>query len=80
MRRLLCAVTLVVALLAPAPHAQMSSAAAAIDGVRLSRLDHVLEQYVQENRIAGAVALVLQDGKPSTRRPLAGATGNRTCR
>ena len=34
------------------------------DRCRLTRLDHVLEQYVQENRIAGAVALVLQDGKP----------------
>ncbi len=63
MRRLLCAVTLVVALLAPAPHAQMSSAAAAIDGVRLSRLDRVLQEYVDEKRIAGAVAMVLVDGK-----------------
>ena len=63
MRRLLCAVTLVVALLAPAPRAQMSSAAAAIDGVRLSRLDRVLQEYVDEKRIAGAVAMVLVDGK-----------------
>ena len=39
-----------------------------IDAGWLTRLDHVLEQYVQENRIAGAVALVLQDGKPVTRR------------
>ena len=63
MRRLLCAVTLFVALLVPAPHAQMSSAAAAIDGVRLSRLDRVLQEYVDEKRIAGAVAMVLVDGK-----------------
>lgn len=31
---------------------------------RLARLDSVLQQYVDENRIAGAVALVLQDGRP----------------
>ena len=63
MRRLLCAVTLVVALLVPAPRAQMSSAAATIDGERLSRLDRVLQEYVDEKRIAGAVAMVLVDGK-----------------
>jgi CubicO group peptidase (beta-lactamase class C family) len=31
---------------------------------RLARIDRVLQQYVDENRLAGAVALVLQDGKP----------------
>ena len=31
---------------------------------RLARIDQVLKQYVEENRIAGAVALVLRDGKP----------------
>jgi CubicO group peptidase (beta-lactamase class C family) len=31
---------------------------------RLTRLDTLLQQYVDENRIAGAVALVLRDGKP----------------
>lgn len=31
---------------------------------RLGRIDTVLQQYVDENRLAGAVALVLQDGKP----------------
>jgi CubicO group peptidase (beta-lactamase class C family) len=30
---------------------------------RLARIDQVLQQYVEENRIAGAVALVLRDGK-----------------
>ncbi|MGE0461032.1 MAG: serine hydrolase domain-containing protein [Vicinamibacterales bacterium] len=35
-----------------------------VDQARLSRLDAVLQQYVDENRIAGAVALVLEDGKP----------------
>jgi len=31
---------------------------------RLARLDRVLRQQVEENRLAGAVALVLQDGRP----------------
>ncbi|HYO80321.1 MAG TPA: serine hydrolase domain-containing protein, partial [Bryobacteraceae bacterium] len=31
---------------------------------RLRRADDVLADYVQQNRIAGAVAVVLQDGKP----------------
>jgi CubicO group peptidase (beta-lactamase class C family) len=31
---------------------------------RLARVDQALQQYVDENRIAGIVALVLRDGKP----------------
>jgi CubicO group peptidase (beta-lactamase class C family) len=31
---------------------------------RLERIDALLQQYVDENRIGGAVALVLRDGKP----------------
>ena len=31
---------------------------------RLARLDTVLQQYVDENRLAGVVALVLRDGRP----------------
>ena len=31
---------------------------------RLGRIDTLLERYVQENRIPGAVALILRDGKP----------------
>ena len=31
---------------------------------RLARIDAVLQQYVDENRLAGAVALVLRDGQP----------------
>src|SRR5437870_5483376 len=46
--------------------AQAAAAAspAAFSAERLARLDHVLQQYVDEGRIAGAVALVLRDGKP----------------
>jgi CubicO group peptidase (beta-lactamase class C family) len=38
--------------------------AARLDKTRLSRLDGALQRYVDEGRIAGAVALVLKDGKP----------------
>ncbi|HEX2460857.1 MAG TPA: serine hydrolase domain-containing protein, partial [Vicinamibacterales bacterium] len=31
---------------------------------RLARIDQALQQYVEENRVAGVVALVLRDGKP----------------
>lgn len=31
---------------------------------RLARIDRVLQQYVDENRVAGIVALVLRDGQP----------------
>ena len=31
---------------------------------RLARIDRLFQQYVDEERIGGAVALVLQDGKP----------------
>src|SRR5882762_9952720 len=40
------------------------AAPAAIAQDRLARIDRALQQYVDENRIGGAVALVLQDGKP----------------
>jgi CubicO group peptidase (beta-lactamase class C family) len=32
--------------------------------VRLARVDRTLQQYVDDNRMAGAVALVLRDGQP----------------
>lgn len=37
---------------------------AAISKVRLAHVDEVIGRYVQQNRIPGAVALVLQEGKP----------------
>jgi CubicO group peptidase (beta-lactamase class C family) len=39
-------------------------ASATFSAERLARIDRVLQQYVDENRIGGAVGLVLQDGKP----------------
>ena len=36
---------------------------AGLDSGRLARLDELLQRYVDENRIAGAVALVMRDGQ-----------------
>jgi CubicO group peptidase (beta-lactamase class C family) len=45
--------------------AQLSHGAAPAASVdRASRIDRLLQQYVDDNRLAGAVALVLRDGKP----------------
>src|SRR5258708_39865480 len=44
--------------------AAVSLSADSIAPERLARLDRLFQQYVDEGRIAGAVALVLQDGKP----------------
>ena len=38
--------------------------APALSTERLARIDNLLQKYVDDNRIAGAVALVLRDGKP----------------
>jgi CubicO group peptidase (beta-lactamase class C family) len=40
------------------------SAATEISRERLSRIDGLMQQYVDENLIAGAVALILQNGQP----------------
>jgi CubicO group peptidase (beta-lactamase class C family) len=45
-------------------HAQQAATPAATFTDRVSRLDHALEDYVKENRVAGLVALVLRDGRP----------------
>src|SRR5258706_5626353 len=47
-----------------------ASAAQALtfDAQRAARIDQLLQRYVDENRIAGAVALVLRDGKPAYER------------
>ena len=44
--------------------ATMSSQSISSD--RLARIDRLFQQYVDEERIGGAVALVLQDGKPAS--------------
>ena len=59
------------ALTASAPAQQHKSAPPAsasqtlvFDPGRAARIDQLLQRYVEENRIAGVVALVLRDGKP----------------
>src|SRR5258706_5146731 len=47
----------------PPPAAPAKRAPAALPPERLARIDHLLQQYVDQNKIAGAVALVLRDGK-----------------
>jgi CubicO group peptidase (beta-lactamase class C family) len=49
---------------APAQPAGHIAAGSTISADRLARIDKVLQQYVDENRVAGVVGLVLQDGKP----------------
>jgi CubicO group peptidase (beta-lactamase class C family) len=60
-------IVLVAALIAQAAvlAGQMSApSSAALSTERLARIDRLLQQYVDENRLAGAVALVLRDGRP----------------
>jgi CubicO group peptidase (beta-lactamase class C family) len=56
----------VVAQRAPAPPASAGQSAFAAD--RLARIDAFFQRYVDESRIAGAVVLVLRDGKPAYER------------
>ena len=53
--------------LSPLSATQRSSQPPADNGFsaeRLARVDRLLQQHVDENRIAGAVGLVLRDGRP----------------
>ena len=47
----------------PSPKSDLSISAA-----RLERIDRVLQKYIDDNRVAGVVALVLKDGKPAYER------------
>nr|WP_217497763.1 serine hydrolase domain-containing protein [Lysobacter enzymogenes] len=53
-------------MLAPAADAREAATPAGtrIAAQRLARIDAALQRYIDDGRIAGAVALVLQDGKP----------------
>ena len=66
MRKALASLS-VVMLLGAGASAQSKPAgqgAPAFSAERLSRIDRALQQYVDESRIAGVVALVLRDGQP----------------
>jgi CubicO group peptidase (beta-lactamase class C family) len=55
---------LLLAAFAVAQPANAPKPALAVSQDRLARIDRLLQQYTDQNRIAGAVALVLRDGKP----------------
>jgi CubicO group peptidase (beta-lactamase class C family) len=61
MRKILLLASLVVV-------AAISASADSLSAERLARIDRLFQQYVDEQRIAGAVVLVLQDGKPAYER------------
>jgi len=48
----------------PAMLPPQHAAATTLSAARLTRIDQVLQQYVDDNRIGGAVGFVLQDGQP----------------
>jgi CubicO group peptidase (beta-lactamase class C family) len=48
----------------PKPAAPSASRRPALETARAARIDRLLRRYVDENRIAGAVALVMRDGRP----------------
>ena len=50
--------------LSHSPAAQRMPAGAVFAPDRVARIDSWLQRYVDENRVAGAVALVLRDGRP----------------
>jgi CubicO group peptidase (beta-lactamase class C family) len=64
----IAAVALIVAagglMTAQGPPRRAASPPAGIAADRLSRLDKVFQQHVDDNRVAGVVALVLRDGRP----------------
>src|SRR5207237_10935537 len=51
----------------PSPHPRAVSSAG-FSAERLGRLDRTLQEYVDEDRVAGVVALVLRDGQPAYER------------
>jgi len=70
MKKLVLLLLSLVPLLPIASSAQAPASAppAAFSAERLARIDRLFQQYVDDSRIAGAVALVLQDGKPAYER------------
>ncbi|MBI3046938.1 MAG: beta-lactamase family protein [Acidobacteria bacterium] len=64
MRRTLALLTLVVVTGAAVAAQSEDARRSTLAPERLARIDQALQQYVDENRIAGAVGLVLQDGRP----------------
>lgn len=68
MRRLCTGSLLLVLVGASCPDTAVAQAT--VDRERLARIDRALEAYVDDGRLAGMVALVLQDGRPIYERAL----------
>ncbi len=68
LRSLLFVLSLSLASSVPYAQEPKPAPAAPLSPERLKRLDRILQQYVDNNQIAGAVALVLRDGKPAYQR------------
>jgi CubicO group peptidase (beta-lactamase class C family) len=65
MKKTLCSLVAVLSLASvSAQHPATTTIGGALSAERLARLDKVMQQYVDENRLAGVVALVLRDGQP----------------
>lgn len=87
MRRFVRASALLAIALSPCVAIAQSTATAPPSGIvngfdvsRLARIDRALQQYVDSNEIAGAVALVLRDGRPVYQRAVGGRIRNRGSR
>jgi CubicO group peptidase (beta-lactamase class C family) len=59
-----CLTAFLILAFVPAVAGQRSTPADGVATDRLARIDKVMQQYVDENKIPGAVALVLRDGRP----------------
>lgn len=64
MKHAILALVLFTTLVPAQPAAAPKKAAPSLSQERLARIDRLLQQYTDQNKIAGAVALVLRDGKP----------------
>ena len=64
MKRTISVVVSILLLLATFATAQAPATRWTFSSERLERIDRALQQYIAENRVAGAVALVLQNGQP----------------
>ena len=68
MKQTILAIVLFTAFVHAQPMAVPKKAAPSLAEDRLARIDRLLQQYVDQNKIGGAVALVLRDGKPAYQR------------
>jgi CubicO group peptidase (beta-lactamase class C family) len=64
MKKTLCALLVALCLVSVSAQHPTPSIGGALPAERLARLDKVMQQYVDEGRLAGVVALVLRDGQP----------------